>query len=847
MIDDASTLDRPGNLLPEDATLSRGESSGTDAPVRQSPASIGRYRIICLLGEGGMGAVYEVEQDQPRRNVALKVIRAAWASPEMLRRFELESQTLGRLHHPGIAQIYEAGSADAGFGVQPFFAMELIHGKPLIEYADAQGLNTRQRLALMIQICEAVQHAHQHGIIHRDLKPGNILVDETGQPKVLDFGVARVTDSDTEATRQTDMGQLLGTLAYMSPEQVTADPLAMDTRSDVYALGVILYELLAAKLPYKLTRQLHEVVRTIQEIDPVPLGLVNRLYRGDIEIIVAKALEKDKNRRYASAAEMASDIRRYLEDQPITAKPASTSYQLRKFARRHKALVAGTSIVFVVLVIGVVVSTREAVLARRAEKKAQQESEIAQAVNDFLRNDLLAQASAYNQAKPDPDLKVRTALDRAAARAEGKFEKQPLVEASIRYTIGAAYIDLSLYPEAQRQFERALTLRRRELGEDHPDTIAAMGSLAAVDERSGKLKEAEPLYVKVVELQERIFGQDNPGTLKAMNGLAVTYAEEGRLADSVAIFARLVPLEQRVFGEGDLQTLRAMGNLAAIYEMEGKHAESETLLVPTLEKKRRFLGEDNPETLDSMTNLAEVYEEEGDYAKAEPLFVNSLAAYRRVLGESHRNTINAMNALANLYLLSGKTAQAETLATQALATARRSLGEAHHLTLDSMFTLARIYLSEGKEVQAEDLLTRVLEARRHVLGNEHPDTLEVLIALGGILLRQRQYGEAETIFREALPAYQKSMPDSWQGYMCQSLLGASFAGQMKVAEAEPLLLSGYAGMSQRKSSIDAPDRVRLTQAGDRIVQFYKEGGRKDKVAEWNDKLATNQSPDPPSH
>jgi tetratricopeptide (TPR) repeat protein/predicted Ser/Thr protein kinase len=843
MIDDASTLDSPGNLLPEYATLSRAESSAADAPVRQSPASIGRYRIIRLLGEGGMGAVYEVEQDQPRRNVALKVIRAAWASPDMLRRFELESQMLGRLHHPGIAQIYEAGSADAGFGIQPFFAMELIHGKPLIEYADAHRLNTRQRLALMIQVCEAVQHAHQHGIIHRDLKPGNILVDETGQPKVLDFGVARVTDSDTEATRQTDIGQLLGTLAYMSPEQVAADPLAMDTRSDVYALGVILYELLAAKLPYKLTRQLHEVMRTIQEVDPVPLGLVDRLYRGDIEIIVAKALEKDKNRRYASAAELAGDIRRYLEDQPITAKPASTSYQLRKFTRRHKVLVTAALTVFVVLAVGVVVSTREAVLARRAEKKAQQESEIAQAVNDFLRNDLLAQASAYNQARPDPDLKVRTALDRAAARVEGKFEKQPLVEASIRYTIGAAYIDLSLYPEAQRQFERALVLRRRELGEDHPDTIAAMGSLAAVDERSGKLKEAEPLYARVVELQQRIFGPDNPGTLKAMNGLAVTYAEEGRLADSVAIFARLVPLEQRVFGEGDLQTLRAMGNFAAIYEMQGKHAESEALLVPTLEKKRRFLGDDNPETLDTMTNLADVYEKEGDYAKAEPLFVNALAAYRRVLGESHRNTINAMNELAYLYLLNGKAAQAETLATQALATARHSLGETHHLTLDSMFTLARIDVSEGKEAQAEGLLTGVLEARRRLLGNEHPDTLEALVALGELRLRQRRYTEAETIFQEALPAYQKSMPDAWQAYMCQSLLGASLAGEKKLVEAEPLLLSGYTGMSQRKSTIDVPDRVRLTQAGDRIVQLYKEERREDKVAEWNNKLATNQSPD----
>ena len=291
-----------------------------EPPAHPLPASIGNYRIVRLLGEGGMGAVYEAEQDQPRRRVALKVIKAAWASPEMLRRFEQESRALGRLQHPGIAQIYEAGSADAGFGVQPFFAMELIHGKPLVEYANEHKLNTRQRLELMIQVCDAVHHAHQRGIIHRDLKPGNILVDETGQPRILDFGLARATDSDAQATRQTDMGQLLGTLAYMSPEQVLADPYALDTRSDVYALGVILYELLAGKMPYTLSRHLHEAVRTIQVTDPAPLSAVSRVYRGDIETIVAKALEKDKERRYASAAGLAGDIRRYLNDEPIIAR-----------------------------------------------------------------------------------------------------------------------------------------------------------------------------------------------------------------------------------------------------------------------------------------------------------------------------------------------------------------------------------------------------------------------------------------------------------------------------------------------------------------------------------------------
>jgi serine/threonine protein kinase len=264
-----------------------------------------------------MGAVFEAEQDRPRRTVALKVIKSTCAGPALLNRFEQESQALARLHHPCIAQVYEAGTADSGTGHQPYFAMEFIAGgHTLTEYAKQRSLTTEQRLHMMAEVCDGVHHAHQRGIIHRDLKPGNILVDEDGQPKILDFGVARITDSDAHATRQTDVGQLVGTLAYMSPEQALADPLELDTRSDVYALGVILYEILAGKQPYTLSPKLEETLRIIREQDPVPLTLVSRLFKGDIETIVAKALEKDKRRRYASAAELAADIRRYLKHEP---------------------------------------------------------------------------------------------------------------------------------------------------------------------------------------------------------------------------------------------------------------------------------------------------------------------------------------------------------------------------------------------------------------------------------------------------------------------------------------------------------------------------------------------------
>ena len=317
-----------------------------------------------------MGAVYEAEQAHPRRTVALKIIKYGMASAELLRRFEQESQALGRLQHPGIAQIYEAGTVDTGFGPHPYFAMEFIRGRSPRDYAEAKRLNMRERLQMMVKICDGVHHAHQRGLIHRDLKPGNILVDETGQPKILDFGVARVTDSDARATLQTNMGQLIGTLAYMSPEQALADPLDIDTRSDVYSLGVILYELLSGRLPYTISKKVHEAIQAIREEDPARLSTSNRMFRGDIETIVTKALEKERGRRYASAAEMAADIQRYLNGSANCCAAASGAIKCRSSQSARKALMTGVAAVFVVLVAGVIVATTLFVYYRNAEQEA---------------------------------------------------------------------------------------------------------------------------------------------------------------------------------------------------------------------------------------------------------------------------------------------------------------------------------------------------------------------------------------------------------------------------------------------------------------------------------------------
>ena len=426
---------------------------------------VGAYTLVSQIGQGGMGQVWLAEQIAPiKRQVALKLIRVGRFDDSVLQRFYAERQSLAMMDHPAIAKVFDAGATSDG---QPYFVMEYVPGQPITDYCDQKRLKIRERLELFVKVCEGVQHAHQKAVIHRDLKPANLLVVEVDGkpvPRIIDFGLAKAASPKLDgATLLTQAGDWVGTPGYISPEQ--ADPAVMDvdTRTDVYSLGAVLYVLLTGFLPFDTRKQrFDEFLRWLREEDPLspsskvsadketgkctaeargvePKQLVSLLH-GDLDWITMKALEKDRARRYDSPMDLAADIGRYLGNEPVTARPASVGYRAKKYVLRHKALVAGTAAVFLVLVAGVITSAWQAVKARRAEAHAKQQSAIAQAVDDFLQHDLLAQASADAQSgpktKPDPDLKVRTALDRAADRIEGKFAKQPEVEAAIRNTIG---------------------------------------------------------------------------------------------------------------------------------------------------------------------------------------------------------------------------------------------------------------------------------------------------------------------------------------------------------------------------------------------------------------------------
>lgn len=734
-------------------------ASGGEAAGRQLPAAVGRYRILRLLGEGGMGAVYEAEQEQPRRKVALKLIKTAWASPELLRRFEQESLALGRLHHPGIAQIYEAGSADTGLGFQPFFAMELIQGKPLCEYANAQHLNTRERLMLMIQVCDAVQHAHQRGIIHRDLKPGNILVDENGQPKILDFGLARVTDSDAQATRQTDMGQLLGTLAYMSPEQVLADPLAVDTRSDVYALGVILYELLAGKLPYTLTRYLHETVQIIRQQDPAPLSSVSRVYRGDIETIVTKALEKDKERRYASAADLAADIRRYLEDQPIAATAPSATYQLRKFARRHKALVGGLAAVFVVLAAGVAVSTWQAVRARRAEVQARQEAAKAEAVNQFLQ-DMLGSADPISGGQPGArgrEVTVAQALAQAVQKLDaGAFQNQPLVDAAIRMRIGETLLHMGNPSAAEPQLRRSLELRRKYLPAVHADVAESALALARLYVPLGR-DEAVPLIREALATRITLFGPESREVAEAEDNLLASSADR---ASVLGIAQDALRLNRKFYGKDSTDAAAAQLQLARVNFALGRQEDGEKAAIEAVNTYRKAAGKDDPTLAQQLTGAASLFNQLGRPVPAESYAREALAIYQNIHLGDHLRVLNAQMALANSLRRQSKLAEAETVAQEHLAMAERMFptgGVARRA--NAMELVGWVLKDEGKLEQAAVQLRTACDLGRKAWGADSAPFGNCVYSLAQVLRAQNQLAAAEPQYRDALAAFRHAGDD----------------------------------------------------------------------------------------
>jgi tetratricopeptide (TPR) repeat protein/tRNA A-37 threonylcarbamoyl transferase component Bud32 len=702
--------------------LSAGEAEHGDSElpsaVTQLPVSgplfngvgsrIGRYRVKRLIGSGGMGAVYEAVQEQPRRTVALKVMKRGITSRTALRRFEYEAQLLARLRHPGIAQVFEAGTHDDGAGPVPFFALEYIPGaRSLTDHAVEKSLTVRQQLELFTLVCDAVHHGHQKGIIHRDLKPANILVDALGQPKIIDFGVARATDSDLAVTTlQTDVGQLIGTLQYMSPEQCDADPHDIDTRSDVYTLGVVLYELLCRRAPYKMEgNSVIEAATVVRDQAPTRPSSVNRLLRGDIETIVLKALEKDRDRRYRSAAQLADDIHRYLRAEPINARPPSVTYQARMFARRHRVLVGAAAIIAAVIALAIVGIGWGLVEAKAARARAQAEADNARAISSFLRDILILPNPALSQSHA---YTVEEALDIASGRVSSGLAGSPDVETDIRSIIGATYRSLGNYDAAEAHLQAALNLRVKHYGDTDPTALSIMSQLAGVNTSRGKGDEAIAILRKVLDLQERSVGKNDPATLKTVSELAWSVYRRHDVEECERLFRRLLEGNRVAFGPQSAPTIKAMSTLAMPLIDLKRFDEAEPLANGAVERGRTVFGERHPDYLYALNVRAWLLRHQGKLPESIEQYKSLTAMADQVMGVEHPYNLYWKSGMAWTMMLAGKASEAEPIFRQNLDIQRRRLGADHPETIDAQVGLARSLLEQGKESEAEPMLLNAL-------------------------------------------------------------------------------------------------------------------------------------------
>jgi len=758
----------------------------TGTVFEQPSGQIGHYKLLSILGEGGMGIVYLAEQEgQIRRKVALKVIKPGMDSKRVIARFETERQALALLDHPGIAQVYDAGTTQTG---RPYFVMEHVRGFPITDYCDRHKLTVEQRLRLFQQVCLAVHHAHQKGIIHRDIKPSNILVSAENDrpiPKIIDFGVAKaISQPLTERTLFTEDSHLLGTPEYMSPEQADMGNEDIDTRSDIYSLGVLLYVLLAGILPYdsKTFREggVEHIRKVIRETDPktpstrlTKLGeeaqkvaesrrtevtaLAKKLHK-ELEWIPLKAMRKDRSERYRSASELADDIENYLKSAPLIAGPPSTIYRVKKFVRRNRVLVGGLAAMLVVLVTGVVVSTIFAIRAEHARAEAERQAKISQAVSDFLREDLLASVDP-SKAK-GRELTVHSFLDTASESLRGKFKNEPMVEASIRDTLGWTYRMLGEIRAAEPHLERSLQMRQEQLGQEHPETLNSMGRLGWVYCDQGRYGEAEQLWAKKLGISRHVLGDEHTITLGSMNDLAIAYIDLGRYDEAEQLFSKALQTAHKVLGEQHQTTLFIMGNLGSVYNNQGRYDEAEQQYLKMLEIYRKLWGDENPYTLAYMTFLAGVYEQQRRYDESESLYLKTLEIQRRVLGDEHVYTLWSTEGLARLYTRLGRYEPAEKLFTRALEGLQKARGKEHRDTVRCTNGLGEFYAVQRRFDQAKPLLTNALDIGRHTLGEDHPVTLDSKNDLAVLYKEQARYEEAEKLLLEAVNGRRLKLGDT---------------------------------------------------------------------------------------
>jgi serine/threonine protein kinase/Tfp pilus assembly protein PilF len=845
----------------------------------EHPSQIGPYHIIEPIGEGGMGIVYRAEQRGPlHRIVALKLIKLGMDTREVIARFDSERQALAMMSHPNVASVLDAGETESG---RPFFVMEFVPGESITEFADVHGLTLRQRLELFTQACDAVQHAHQKAIIHRDLKPSNILVTlESGKPlvKVIDFGIARALDrTGAEKTLFTETGQLVGTPEYMSPEQAEGAGLDVDTRSDVYSLGVVLYELLSGALPFD-ARTLRsagyeEIRRVIREAEPprpstrlselgeqareiaqrrrIPLEMLTRQLHGELDWIPLMAMRKDRARRYATPGELAEEIANYLANRPLRAAPESRVYRARQFLRRNKVAVMVGGLIATLLIGGIVATTWQAVRATRAQhqvramleevRRQKEQTDRANktlwSVNEFLTHDVLGSSTPHVMlGKP---LSVVEALDNASRTIAGRFADSPATHTRIEGVIAAAYRALGRTDLALPHAQAAIEICRSALTPDDPDTLATMSELALIYFDQGRLPEAETLQRELRDRAASRLPESDELPLRAAVDLGQTLMREGRLTEADPLLMHALDVARNAWGADAQITLDVMAMLGQLRLAQGKLDETETISRQILAARLRTLSPDHPDTLDAMSDLGGTLETVGKLAEAEPILRDAATRARRVFGESHLRTLSILNNLAEVYQFEGKLAEAEPLYRESLEKCRRVVGDDHEVTVGVINNLARLLTAQQRYDEAEPLYREAVERGRRVRGADHPNVLITQLNFARALIARGKLEEAAALDREALAlARQKLGNDHRITMALMQDMGKVLHKQGKQAEAEALLRES---LQHRRSALgdQNPDTVgALHELGNFLLDEQRNAEAEPITAELYQRSAT---------
>ena len=739
----------------------------------QPPTRIGPYNIIQLLGEGGMGVVYEAEETVPvRRRVALKLVRKGLDDArEVLARFDAERRALAVMSHPGIARVLQAGSTDDG---EPYFAMELVRGLPLTEFCDTKRLAVRERLQLFIGICEAVQHAHQKGVIHRDLKPSNILVtdeDGTPQPKIIDFGIAKALGPPPADAARTLAGFAMGTVAYMSPEQASTTAIDVDTRADIYSLGVMLYELLVGALPHDPAQVgVFEFLARLASGDTMPptpsaglstvlaqsdaiaerrrtdLRHLQRALRGDLDWITMKAMHPDRVLRYETANGLAADLRRHLSNEPVAARPPSTRYRLEKFVRRHRMGVIVAGVASVLVTVSSVVATVGFVRARRAEQLAAEEAAAATQVADFMV-DLFRQSDPNVQRRQN--MTALALLEQGIRRVKMDLASQPLLQARLMQTMGTVETSLGKFAEARELLDAVLRTRERLLGADHPLVGETLTSLGELTRERGELDEAEQYLTRALAIREEALGPHNVDVATTMSMLAVLRVRQTRLAEAESLYQGVLAIDALVREPNDARTLRDMRGLAAVYRAMDRKVEADSLWRLVLQRQEQSLGADHPDVGSTLNNLGTLAYFDGRYEEAARYYARSRPIIEKAFGRDHPQTSGVINNQGEVLWKLKRYAEAEPLLRQALAIKERVYTPQHASIGISLNGLAGVLRDSGRPSEAEPLYQRALVIREQ--GSNPTDLAETLRDYA-VLLRATGRGAQAAAFEQRASA-----------------------------------------------------------------------------------------------